>query len=138
MDVVAAGFPSLSFQLFSNCQLWTWTYVPSSHLFQVLVSLLFLNLLHVLDLVHLKPYSRSLGEKMLVPAICLSTHDVLITWAKASSLYSGLYTQSLLLLPLATVGFTFFLKLSSLPSVHTSVLIVILSGTSFVLTGKSG
>lgn len=75
---------------------------------------------------------------MLVPAICLSTHDVLVMWAKASSLYSGLYTQSLLLLPLATVGFSFFLKLPSLPSVHTSVLIVILSGTSFVLTGKSG
>ncbi|XP_029690924.1 uncharacterized protein isoform X2 [Takifugu rubripes] len=101
---------------------------------QVLVSLLFLNLLHVLDLVSLKPYSRSLGEKMLVPAICLSTHDVLVMWAKASSLYSGLYTQSLLLLPLATVGFSFFLKLPSLPSVHTSVLIFILSGTSFVLT----
>lgn len=108
------------------------------HLFQVLVSLLFLNLLHALGLVHLKPFSRSLGEKVLVPAIGLSTHDVLVTWAKASSLDSGLYPQTLLLLPLATVAFSYCLKVPSLPSVHVSVLTAILSGTSFVLTGKRG
>lgn len=102
------------------------------------MSLLLLNLLHVLGLVHLKPYSRPLGEKLLVPAICLSTYDVLVMWAKASSLYSGLYTQTLLLLPLATVGLSHCLKLPSLPSVHTSVVVAILSGASFVLTGKRG
>lgn len=101
---------------------------------QVLVSLLFLNLLHALGLLHLKPFSRSLGEKVLVPAIGLSTHDVLVTWAKASSLDSGLYPQTLLLLPLATVAFSYCLKVPSLPSVHVSVLTAILSGTSFVLT----
>lgn len=108
------------------------------HLLQVLVSLLFLNLLHAVGLVRLKPFSRSLGEKVLVPAIALSTHDVLVTWAKASSLDSGLYPQTLLLLPSATVAFSYCLKVPSLPSVHISVLIAILSGTSFVLTGKRG
>lgn len=101
---------------------------------QVLVSLLVLNLLHAVGLVRLKPFSRSLGEKMLVPAIGLSIHDVLVTWAKASSLDSGLYPQMLLLLPSATVGFSYCLKVPSLPSVHISVLIAIFSGTSFVLT----
>lgn len=75
---------------------------------------------------------------MLAPAIGLSIQDVLVTWAKASSLDSGLYPQTLLLLPSATVGFSYCLKVPSPPSVHVSVLTAILSGTSFVLTGKGG
>lgn len=102
------------------------------------MSLLFLNLLHALGLVRLKPFSRPLSEKMLVPAIGLSIQDVLVTWARASSLDSGLYPQTLLLLPSATVGLSYWLKVPSLPSVHISVLTAILSGTSFVLSGKRG
>lgn len=105
-------------------------------LFQVLVSILFLNLLHAVDLVPLQPYSRSLGEKVLVPALCYSTHDVLAMWAEASSSSAGLYRLSLPLLPIITNGLSFCLKVASPLSVHITVLISILSGTSFVITGK--
>lgn len=115
--------------LFTICTEWHYP-------FQVLVSILVLNLLHVLDLVSLKHYSRPLGERLLVPAICNSVHAVLATWAKANSSYSGLFPVTLPLLPIVTVGFSYCLKLPSPPSIHFSVLISILSGTSFVITGK--
>ncbi|XP_026212220.1 uncharacterized protein si:ch211-248a14.8 isoform X2 [Anabas testudineus] len=105
---------------------------------QVLISLLVLNLLHVLSLVPLKHYSRSLGERLLVPAICNSIHTVLALWAKASSWYAGLFPLTLPLLPLLTVGFGFALKLTLPPSIHISVLISILSGASTVLTASHG
>lgn len=101
---------------------------------QVLVSLLFLNLLHVLNLVSLRRYSRSLGERMLVPAICNSINNVLAMWAKASNPYAGLYPLTLPLLPLVTVGLSFYLKLVFLPTIHISVLISVLCGTSFAIT----
>ncbi|XP_034753228.1 uncharacterized protein si:ch211-248a14.8 isoform X2 [Etheostoma cragini] len=103
---------------------------------QVLISLLVLNLFHVLDLVHLKPYSRSLGERVLVPSICNSIHAVLAMWAKASSSY--LFPLLLPLLPMVTVGFSFYQKLASTPSIHISVLISILGGTSFAITASQG
>uniref|UniRef100_A0A3P9NYY2 Si:ch211-207n2.7 n=1 Tax=Poecilia reticulata TaxID=8081 RepID=A0A3P9NYY2_POERE len=73
---------------------------------QVLVSLVFINLLHALGLVHLRPYSRSLGERLLLPAICNSFHSVLMNWAKASSPYANLFLFTVPLLPLLTLGFT--------------------------------
>uniref|UniRef100_A0A3B5LWU8 Uncharacterized protein n=1 Tax=Xiphophorus couchianus TaxID=32473 RepID=A0A3B5LWU8_9TELE len=79
---------------------------------QVLVSLVFINLLHALGLVHLRPYSRSLGERLLLPAICNSVHSVLMTWAKASSPYANLFLFTVPLLPLLTLGFSFALKVS--------------------------
>ncbi|XP_053189262.1 uncharacterized protein si:ch211-248a14.8 isoform X1 [Scomber japonicus] len=105
---------------------------------QVLVSLLFLNLLHVLDLVPLKQYSRSLGERLLVPGVCNSIHAVLAMWAKASSSYAGLIPLTMPLLPLLTVGFSFALKLALPPSIHISVLFSILSGTSIVIRASQG
>ncbi|KAK5908679.1 hypothetical protein CgunFtcFv8_016714 [Champsocephalus gunnari] len=105
---------------------------------QVLISILFLNLLHVLGLVPLKPYSRSLGERVLVPSICSSTHAVLSMWAKAGSSYAGLFPLMLPLLPMVTMGFSFSQKLSSSPSMEISVLMSILSGTSFVITASQG
>ncbi|XP_039995763.1 uncharacterized protein si:ch211-248a14.8 [Xiphias gladius] len=105
---------------------------------QVLISLLVLNLLHVLGLVPLKHYSRSLGERVLVPAICNSIHAVLAMWAKASSSYAGLFPLTLLLLPLLTVGFSLALKLALMPSIHMSGVISILSGTSIVITASKG
>ena len=97
---------------------------------------MFLNLLHVLNLVPLRHYSRSLGERLLAPAICSSIHAVLAMWAKASNPYAGLYPLTLLLLPVVTVGFSLCLRLAAPPSIHISVLTSILSGTSFVITGK--
>ncbi|XP_030296929.1 uncharacterized protein LOC115596215 isoform X2 [Sparus aurata] len=105
---------------------------------QVLVSLLFINLLHLLDLAPLKPYSRPLGERLLVPAVCSSIHGVLAMWAKASSSSAGLYPLTLPLLPLVTVGFSLCLKLASPPSIHLSVGFSILSLTSFVITVAQG
>lgn len=110
--------------------------IISDLLLQVLISLLVLNLLHVLGLVPLKPYSWSLGERVLVPAICNSIHAVLSMWAKASDLYAGIFPLTLPLLPLLTVCCSFALKLQSAPSIHISVLISILTGTSVVITGK--
>lgn len=105
--------------------------------FQVLVSLLFLNLLHALDLVHLRSYSRSLGERMLPSAICSSIQAVLTMWAKASSSSSNLFVLMVLLLPLVTVAFSFALKLASPPASHITALTLIISGTSVIITGKS-
>ncbi|KAK2824460.1 hypothetical protein Q5P01_021635 [Channa striata] len=105
---------------------------------QVLVSLLVVKLLHVLDLVPLKHYSRPLGERLLVPSICNSIHAVLTMWAKARSSYASLLSLTLPLLPLLTVAFSFALKLSSPPSIYTSVLTSILSGTSIVITAFQG
>uniref|UniRef100_A0A3Q2VQB0 Si:ch211-207n2.7 n=1 Tax=Haplochromis burtoni TaxID=8153 RepID=A0A3Q2VQB0_HAPBU len=87
--------------------------------FQVLVSLLFLNLLHALDLVHLRSYSRSLGERMLPSAICSSIQAVLTMWARASSSSSNLFVLMVLLLPLVTVAFSFALKLASPPAIFS-------------------
>uniref|UniRef100_H2LK94 Si:ch211-207n2.7 n=1 Tax=Oryzias latipes TaxID=8090 RepID=H2LK94_ORYLA len=83
---------------------------------QVLVSLLFLNLLHALNLVALKPYSRSLGERLLLPAICNSAQAVLTMWAKASSSSASLFLVTVPLLPLVTLALSFTLQLSSLTS----------------------
>lgn len=103
---------------------------------QVLISLLVLNLLHVLGVVPLKAYSRSLAERLLVPAICSSVHAVLLMWAKAGSWCAGLFPLTLPFLPLLTVGFGFALKLPSPPSVHTCVLISIVGGTSIAIKGN--
>ncbi|XP_041866264.1 uncharacterized protein si:ch211-248a14.8 isoform X2 [Melanotaenia boesemani] len=105
---------------------------------QVLISLLFLNLLYVLGLVPLRRYSRVLGERLLLPAICSSVQSVLAMWAKASSLYASLFLFTVPLLPLVTIGLSFSLKLASPPSHHSSVLISILSGTFIILTASKG
>ncbi|KAM7408493.1 hypothetical protein PAMA_002290 [Pampus argenteus] len=113
-------------------------YAVALYFAQVLVSLLFLNLLHVLDLVPLKQYSRSLGERLLVPSICNSIHGVLVMWAKATNSYAGLTPITLPLLPLITVGLSFALKLASLPSIHISLLLSILSGSSIAISVSKG
>ncbi|XP_028323854.1 uncharacterized protein LOC114476484 isoform X1 [Gouania willdenowi] len=103
---------------------------------QVLVSLLVLNLLHLVTLVPLKRYSWCLGEKLLIPAICSSIQAVLSMWVKTSNSYAGLFLLILPLLPLVTVACSFCLKLTSPPSAHISVMISILSGTSVVIAAS--
>uniref|UniRef100_A0A8C8A137 Si:ch211-207n2.7 n=1 Tax=Oryzias sinensis TaxID=183150 RepID=A0A8C8A137_9TELE len=88
----------------------------------VLVSLLFLNLLHALNLVALKPYSRSLGERLLLPAICNSAQAVLTMWAKASSSSASLFLVTVPLLPLVTLALSFTLQLSSLTSCQINLI----------------
>lgn len=105
---------------------------------QVLVSLLFLNLLHVLDLVRLRSYSRSLGESLLPPAICSSIQTVLTMWAKASSSSPSFFLLMVPLLPLVTAGFSFALKLESPPAIHITALISVISVTSVIITASKG
>lgn len=105
---------------------------------QVVISLLALNLLHFLDLVPLRSYSRALGERLLVSSICGSIYGVLSMWVKANSSYSGLFPLVLPLLPLCTTGLSFTLKLASPLSSHILVLISLLSGTSLVITVSHG
>lgn len=105
---------------------------------QVLISLLVLNLLHVLDLVPLKPYSRPLGEKVLVPSISCSVQSVLTMWAKDSSSCTGLFPLLMPLLPLLTAALSYILKLTPPPSTHISVLVSFLSGMCVVVTASRG
>ena len=107
-----------------------------NHIFQVLISLLVLNLLHVLGLVPLRHFSRSLGDRVLVPAICNSFHTVLTMWTKASSSCADLFPLTLHLLPMLTVCFSLALKVALTQSIYISVLISILSGSSIFITGK--
>ncbi|XP_034041362.1 uncharacterized protein LOC117523858 [Thalassophryne amazonica] len=114
------------------------TYAVALCFGQVLVSLLAINLLHVLDLVPLKRYSRVLGERMLVPAVCNSAHAVLTMWAKANSSCSGLFPLTATLQPLLTVGWSFVLRVPSPPSSHISLLISIFSVASVIITASRG
>ncbi|XP_075993315.1 uncharacterized protein LOC142988156 [Genypterus blacodes] len=103
---------------------------------QVVISLLVINLFHLLDLVPVKPYSQVLGERLLVPAICDSIRGVVDMWAKASSSYAGLFPLTVRLLPLVTVGWSLFLRLAVPPSVHVSVVVSIMTGISIVITAS--
>ncbi|KAM4607260.1 uncharacterized protein ACJ7VT_015526 [Polymixia lowei] len=104
---------------------------------QVLVSLGILNLLHVLGLVPLRPYSKSLGERLLVPSICDGIQAVLALWAKANNSFTGLFPTVTCLLPLLTEGWSHGLKLEVPYSIHVTVLVAILSGVSLVITASS-
>lgn len=105
---------------------------------QVVISLLALNLLHFLNLVPLRSFSRALGERLLVSSICGSIYGVLSMWVKANSSFSGLFPLVQPLLPLCTTGLSFTLKLVSPLSIHILVLISLLSGTSLVITVSHG
>ncbi|XP_061601714.1 uncharacterized protein si:ch211-248a14.8 [Cololabis saira] len=101
---------------------------------QVLVSLLFLNVLHVLGVVPLRHYSRCLGERLLLPSVCNSVQGVLVMWARARSTTTGLFLYTVPLLPLVTVCFSFALKLAPPPSKYSSYLISFLSGMFIIIT----
>ncbi|KAF7220335.1 solute carrier family 35 member D3 [Nothobranchius furzeri] len=105
---------------------------------QVVVSLVFLNLLHVLGLVPLKRYSRPLGERLLLPALCNSVQAVLVMWTRASTSYGGFFLFIMPLLPLVTVGFSFVLKVTSPPSSHSTALISMLTGMFIIFSASKG
>ncbi|XP_067093145.1 uncharacterized protein si:ch211-248a14.8 [Osmerus mordax] len=102
---------------------------------QVLVTLLALQLLHALGLVPLKPYSLSLGERLLVPSICDSVQAVLGMWAESS--HSGLYPLTMRLLPLLSVGWCHGLGLARSPLLHVTVVTVV-TVTSVAITASLG
>ncbi|XP_054655311.1 uncharacterized protein si:ch211-248a14.8 isoform X1 [Dunckerocampus dactyliophorus] len=113
-------------------------YIVSLCFGQVLVSVSFFNLLHVLGVASLRRYSRPLGERLLVPSICSSAHAVLAMWGEASGSYGGLFPLAARLLPLTTVGLSLALKVTAPPSGHASVLVSILTGSSLVFTDWRG
>lgn len=104
---------------------------------QVLVTLLYLLLLHAMGLAPLKPYSLSLGERLLVPSICGSAQAVLGVWAEASA-HSGMYALTMRLLPLLCVGWSHGLRLAVPPSVHLTSLITVITLTSVTITASQG
>ncbi|XP_038816532.1 uncharacterized protein LOC120017680 isoform X1 [Salvelinus namaycush] len=104
---------------------------------QVLVTLLYLLVLHAVGLAPLKPYSLSLGERLLVPSICGSAQAVLGVWAEASA-HSGMYPLTMGLLPLLCVGWSHGLQLALLPSVHLTGLITVITFTSVTITVSQG
>ncbi|XP_024278509.1 uncharacterized protein si:ch211-248a14.8 [Oncorhynchus tshawytscha] len=104
---------------------------------QVLVTLLYLLLLHAMGLAPLKPYSLSLGERLLVPSVCGSAQTVLGVWAEASA-HSGMYALTMRLLPLLCVGWSHGLRLAVPPSVHLTGLITVITFTSVTITASQG
>nr|XP_057914882.1 uncharacterized protein si:ch211-248a14.8 isoform X2 [Doryrhamphus excisus] len=113
-------------------------YVVSLCFGEVLVSVSFFNVLHILGVAPLRRYNRPLGERLLVPSICSSVHAVLAMWAEASGAYGGLFPLAMGLLPLTTVGLSYALKVTAAPSGHASVLVSILTGSSLVFTAWRG
>lgn len=105
---------------------------------QVVISLLFLNLLHLLGAVNLQSYSRSLGERLLVPSICSSICGVLSIWAKAKSSLFGLFSLVTPLLPLLTAALSFLFRLTSPLTTHVSVFISFVSGASLFIPVSHG
>ncbi|XP_062376090.1 uncharacterized protein si:ch211-248a14.8 [Sardina pilchardus] len=89
---------------------------------QVLIITLPWLALHGVGLISLQPYSRGLGEHMLVPAVCGSAQAVLELWAKASA-HSGLYPLFTCLLPVLSVVWSHVLSLTARPSLYTSFLL---------------
>ena len=103
------------------------------------LSLLVLNLLHLLRLVSLKRYSRAAGgERLLVPAVCGGAQAVMALWARAnSSADGGLFPLAACLLPLVTAGWSHALSLVAPPSARVTGLVAGLSGVSLVITGDT-
>ncbi|XP_059928511.1 uncharacterized protein si:ch211-248a14.8 isoform X2 [Gadus macrocephalus] len=113
-------------------------YVVALCFAQVVLSLLVLNLLHLLRLVSLKRCSRALGgERLLVPAVCGGAQAVMALWARAnSSVDGGLFPLAACLLPLVTAGWSHTLRLAAPPSARVTGLVGALSGMSLVVTGS--
>ncbi|XP_077470025.1 uncharacterized protein LOC144084992 isoform X2 [Stigmatopora argus] len=105
---------------------------------QVLLSLFFLNLLHILGVAPLRPFNRAVAERLLVPSVCSSVRAVLAMWAEANTWHAGLYPLAWRLLPLVTVGLGCVLKVTASPSGHTFVFLSVLTGSSLLFTASHG
>ncbi|KAI2654262.1 Solute carrier family 35 member D3 [Labeo rohita] len=70
---------------------------------QVLLNLLALLALHGVGLIHLKPFSLKLAERLFVPAVCGSVQCILAIWAEACS-HSGLYQLIASFLPMVSLS----------------------------------
>ncbi len=101
---------------------------------QVLLNLLALLALHGVGLIHLKPFSLRLGERLFVPAVCGSVQCILATWAEACS-HSGLYPLIARFLPMVSLSLGHLFALSMPGSIPVSSLLTVLTVASVTVTG---
>ncbi|XP_016091719.1 uncharacterized protein [Sinocyclocheilus grahami] len=104
---------------------------------QVFLNLLALLALHGVGLIHLKPFSLRLGERLFVPAVCGSVQCVLAIWAEACS-HSGLYPLIARFLPMVSVSLGHLFALSIPGSIHVSCLLTVLTFASVTVTACKG
>ncbi|XP_052001829.1 uncharacterized protein LOC127657186 [Xyrauchen texanus] len=104
---------------------------------QVFLNLLALLALHGIGLIHLKPFSLKLAERLLVPAICGSVQCVLALWAEANS-HSGLYPLIARFLPLVSLCMGHLFVLSMPGSIHISCLLTAVTFASVSVTACQG
>lgn len=102
--------------------------------FQVFLNLLALLALHGVGLIHLKPFSLRLGERLFVPAVCGSVQCILATWAEACS-HSGLFPLIARFLPMVSLSLGHLFALSMPGSIHVSSLLTVLTIASVTVTG---
>ncbi|KAK7142534.1 hypothetical protein R3I94_012021 [Phoxinus phoxinus] len=104
---------------------------------QVLLNLMALLALHGVGLIHLKPFSLRLAERLFVPAVCGSVQCVLAIWAEAYS-HSGLYSLIARFLPMVSVSLGHLLALNMPGSIHVSCLLTFLTFASVSVTAVEG
>ncbi|XP_030641874.1 uncharacterized protein si:ch211-248a14.8 [Chanos chanos] len=104
---------------------------------QVLIVLLALLALHGVGLLHLKPFSLPLAERLLVPAVCGSAQAVLALWAEASG-HSGLYPLIGRLLPLLSLAFGHLLAIHTPASASVTCLVTAVTVASVSITVYNG
>ncbi|KAI7804548.1 hypothetical protein IRJ41_013733 [Triplophysa rosa] len=104
---------------------------------QVFLNILALLALHGVGLVHLKPFSLRLAERLFVPAVCGSVQCVLALWAEANA-HSGLYPLIARFLPLASVSLSHLFALSLPGSIHICCLLTAVTVASVSVTACQG
>ncbi|XP_052475962.1 uncharacterized protein LOC128031668 isoform X2 [Carassius gibelio] len=103
----------------------------------VFLNLLALLALHGVGLIHLKPFSLRLGERLFVPAVCGSVQCVLAIWAEAYS-HSGLFPLIARFLPMVSVSLGHLFALSMPGSIHVSCFLTVLTFASVTITACKG
>lgn len=93
--------------------------------------------LHGVGLIHLKPFSLKLAERLFVPAVCGSVQCVLAVWAEACS-HSGLYPLIARFLPMVSVSLGHMFALNMPGSIHVSCLLTVLTFASVSVTACEG
>ncbi|KAK9959480.1 hypothetical protein ABG768_009604 [Culter alburnus] len=104
---------------------------------QVFLILLALLALHGVGLIHLKPFSLRLAERLFVPAVCGSVQCVLAVWAEACS-HSGLYPLIARFLPMVSVSLGHLFALNMPGSIHVLSLLTVLTFASVSITACEG
>ncbi|XP_021328769.1 uncharacterized protein si:ch211-248a14.8 isoform X5 [Danio rerio] len=103
----------------------------------VFLNLLALLALHGVGLIHLKPFSLRLAERLFVPAVCGSVQCVLAVWAEACT-HSGLFPLIARFLPMVSVSLGHLFALSIPGSIPVSCFLTVLTVSSVSVTVCKG